>query len=267
MSNAFWVHNINPVFIQIGSFQVLYYGLFFAAAMIQGAYFWTGQIVRSGRRVSDAFPLIWMGILGIFIGGRIVDVLFYRFEQFLDDPLILITLGRGGFASHGSTIGILAALWFYAKRYKMPYLEALDRFALSVPLATSLVRMGNFFNSEIVGRPADVPWAVIFSQYDRIVGMPPTPRHPSQLYEVAIGISVFLILYLTDRKFGEARPRGLMTGLLLISYFTLRFIVEFFKTYQVLDPSLPLTMGQFLSLPFVLAGGVIFIHALRRPGR
>ncbi len=264
MADVFWVHNIDPVFIKIGSFQIRYYGLFFAAAMLQGAYFWIRQIVRSDRPVSDALPLIWMAIFGVIIGGRIVHVLFYRFGQFMDDPLILITLGRGGFASHGSAAGILAALYLYGKRYNMPYLETLDRCSLSIPLATTLVRLGNFFNSEIVGRSTEVPWAVIFSRFDRMLALPLTPRHPSQLYEAAIGVVVFLIIYLTDRRLGETSPRGLISGLLLISYFTLRFCVEYFKTYHVLDPSFPLTMGQMLCIPFVLAGSVIFTRALGR---
>ena len=232
--------------------------------MLQGAYFWTRQIVRSGRRVSDALPLIWMGIFGVIIGGRIVHVLFYRFGEFLSDPLILITLGRGGFASHGSAAGILVALYLYGKRYNMPYLETLDRCSLSIPLATTLVRLGNFFNSEIVGRPSDVPWAFIISRFDRMHGLPLTPRHPSQLYEAAAGTVVFLIIYLTDRKLGETSPHGLLSGVLLISYFTLRFCVEFFKAYHVLDPSFPLTMGQMLCIPFILAGWALVVRALRR---
>jgi prolipoprotein diacylglyceryl transferase len=263
MSGTYWVQAIDPVFLKIGSFQIQYYGLFFAAAMLQGGYFWTRQIVRGGGQVSDALPLIWMGIFGVLIGGRLAHVFFYKFDQFVDNPLLLITLGRGGFASHGSAAGLLAALWIYSKRYKMPFLETLDRCSLPVPLATSLVRMGNFFNSEIVGRPTDVSWAVVFSHYDRMVGLPPTPRHPSQLYEATIGIAVFLVLYLTDRKYGEARPSGLMTGLLLICYFTLRFCVEFFKSYHVLDSSFPLTMGQILSIPFAAVGLALVIHALR----
>ena len=263
MSDTHWIHDIDPILFKIGSFQVRYYGLFFAIAMIQGAWFWIRQIVRSGRTVSDALPLIWMGIFGAIIGGRIVHVLFYRFDEFLSNPLILITLGRGGFASHGSALGLLAALWFYSRRFKMPYIEALDRFSLSVPLATSLVRMGNFFNSEIVGRPSDVAWAVIFPVYDRAHGLPLTPRHPSQLYEVGIGIVVFLILYFTDRRLGETRPKGLMAGLTLVSYFTLRFFVEFFKSPHVLSESFPLTMGQILSVPFAVAGLVLIIRARR----
>lgn len=263
MPDTFWVHNIDPVFLKIGSFQIHYYGLFFAAAMIQGAYFWSRQIIRSGRQVSDALPFIWMGIFGVVIGGRIVHVLFYRFDQFVSDPLILITLGRGGFASHGSAAGILTALWLYARRFKMSFLEALDRASLSVPLATSLVRMGNFFNSEIVGRPSDVPWAIIFNRYDRILDLPPTPRHPSQLYEATIGFVVFFILYWADRKLGEDRPTGFMAGLTLISYFTLRFFVEFFKSRHVLDASFPLTMGQILSIPFFLAGCILVTRSLK----
>lgn len=264
MQEVFWVHNIDPVVFHMGSFQIRYYSLFFAIAMIQGAFFWTWQIMRSGRRASDAFLLIWMGIFGVIIGGRVVHVVFYRFEHFISNPSILITLGRGGFASHGSGLGLLAALWLYARKYKMTYLEVGDRFSLSVPLATSLVRLGNFCNGEIVGRPSDVPWAVIFSRYDLMTGLPPTPRHPSQLYEVAIGIIVFAIIYLTDRRMGEARPQGLMTGLLLVSYFSLRFLIEFFKNPHVIDPSFPLTMGQILSIPFIVTGLAIVIYAHRR---
>ena len=261
MTDVYWIHDINPVLFEIGSFQVRYYGLFFATAMMQGAWFWIRQIVRSGRSFSDALPLVWMGIFGALIGGRIVHVLFYRFDEFLNDPLILIALGRGGFASHGSALGLLAALWLYSRRFKMPYLEALDRFSLSVPLATSLVRLGNFFNAEIVGRPSDVGWAVVFPAYDRAHGLPLTPRHPSQLYEAGIGIVVFLILYFADRKLGETRPKGLLAGLTLVSYFTLRFFVEFFKTPHVLADSFPLTMGQILSIPFALAGLGLIVRA------
>lgn len=264
MPDAFWVQNINPVFFEIGSFQVRYYGLLFAAAMLQGAYFWIRQIIRSGRSFSDAVPLVWMGILGAIAGGRIVHVLFYNFDKFCENPFMLVELGRGGFASHGSALGLLAALWIYSRRFKMPYTEALDRFSLSVPLATSLVRLGNFINSEIVGRPSDVPWAVIFPVYDRAHGLPPTPRHPSQLYEAGIGIVVFLILYFTDRKLGESRPAGLMAGLTLVSYFTLRFFVEFFKIRHVLADSFPLSMGQILSIPFALAGLALILAARRK---
>lgn len=264
MPDTHWIHSIDPVFLKIGAFEMRYYGIFFFAAMLQGAWFWIRQIVRSGRKASDAIPLIWMGILGVIVGGRLVHVWFYRFDEFLTNPFILVTLGRGGFASHGSALGILVALWLYSRRFGMPFLEGLDRFSLSIPLATSLVRMGNFFNSEIVGRPSDVPWAVVFTGHDRMLGLSPTPRHPSQIYEAGIGIAVFLLLYLTDRKLGETRPPGLMAGLILVGYFSLRFFVEFFKSRHVLADSFALSMGQILSVPFVLAGCILIMRARRK---
>jgi len=263
MENVLWVHQFDPVLLWIGSLEIRYYGILFAIAMLQGGYFWCRQVMRSGRRIEEALPYVWMGIAGVIVGGRAGEILFYKPYQLLNDPLKVFTTWRGGFASHGSALGALIALWYYSRSRNMPFLEAMDRCSLSVPLTVSLVRLGNFLNSEIVGRATAVPWAIVFSKYDRMMGLPPTPRHPCQLYELGIGIAVFVMLYLIDKRLGERRPTGLMVGLFLASYFSLRFCVEFFKEVGLLSPSSPFTIGQILSIPFAVTGWVIIAKIFR----
>ncbi len=260
ISHPVWTHNLSPVIFEIGPLQLRYYGMLFSLTILIGFYIWYKQIVRSGRDENDAYAFLWMVVAGIVIGSRLGHVLFYEPDRFFQDPLQILYVWKGGLASHGAAVGILLALWTYSRRYGMTMIEACDRFSMSVTVGATLVRIGNFFNSEIVGRATDVPWAIVFSRYDRMMGLPPTARHPSQLYEAAMAIMVFLVLYLTDRKLGEDRPEGLMVGILLAGYFTLRFFVEYFKEYQTLTSSFPLTMGQLLSIPFAAAGYIIIIR-------
>jgi prolipoprotein diacylglyceryl transferase len=208
-----------------------------------------------------------MGIAGVIIGGRVGSILFYEYSELLQNPVRVLTAWRGGFASHGSALGLLAALWFYSRRRHMSYLEAMDRFSLSVPLAVSCVRLGNFLNSEIVGKPATVPWAVVFVRYDREMRLPPTPRHPWQLYALCVGIAVFAIMYLVDRKLGERRPRGFSAGLLLALYFTSRFFVEFVKEAPSVIPAVPLTTAQVLSIPFAVTGWILVAGRIKAVSR
>jgi prolipoprotein diacylglyceryl transferase len=149
----------------------------------------------------------------------------------------------------------------FSLKYKLRYLEILDRMAMPSAVGAAAVRLGNFFNSEIVGRPTDLPWAVDFVRYDRMMGLPPTCRHPSQLYEFALGMTVLGSLYIADRVAGrEKRPLGLLAGLFLVLYFTGRFFVEFVKEYQTLSGNESfLTMGQYLSIIPVAAGIILLI--------
>jgi prolipoprotein diacylglyceryl transferase len=141
----------------------------------------------------------------------------------------------------------------FSIKYKLRFLEVLDRMAMPSAVGAAAVRLGNFFNSEIVGRQTDVPWGVQFPRYDDMMGLPPTVRHPSQLYEFALGMTVLLVLFLADRWAGkEKRPLGLLAGLFLVFYFAGRFSVEFVKEYQTLSDGL--TMGQYLSLVPFTAG-------------
>lgn len=263
VAKALWVHDLSPVLIAFGSVQIRYYGLLFAGALLTGYHFWRKQALRGGYSDDAADAFFWLGVAGVVIGSRLGHVLFYEPERFLSDPLEILKIWHGGLASHGATIGLLLALWYYSRRYKMPMLEASDRLSLSVAFGASFVRAGNFFNSEIVGRATDVPWAIVFNRYDRMIGLPPTPRHPSQIYEFLQCQFVFLLLYLFDRKFGEKRPRGMMAGIFLAGYFTTRFLVEFFKESQGIDDNWTVTMGQVLSVPFAVAGFVLIFTRMK----
>ena len=257
MTGTFWNHDLSPIAFHLGPFEVRYYGILFAAMLIIGSFIWRRQLFRAGRDEATANAFLWMAIAGIIVGGHLGNVLFYEPWRFIHEPMSVFFHWRSGFASHGSALGLLTALWIFSRRYKMPMLEACDRLSIAIPLGTSCIRLGNFLNSEIVGRQTDVPWAIIFSRYDSAMGLPPTPRHPTQLYEIVVGIVVFLMLFLIDRKLGEGRPRGLIVGVFFVGYFSLRFFVEFFKEYQVLSVPFPLTMGQILSVPFIIAGLII----------
>jgi prolipoprotein diacylglyceryl transferase len=174
---------------------------------------------------------------------------------------------KGGLASHGATIGLVLVLYLYARHLKLSKLEVLDRFSMSAALGALMVRIGNFMNSEIVGRVTDVPWAMKFPRciYDNHLPLERVPtRHPSQIYEVFLGLFVFLSLYFVDKRLKEERPLGLLASLFFLLYFAGRFVVEFFKEYQTLTPEKSfLTMGQWLSIPFVLLGACGVYWSLR----
>jgi phosphatidylglycerol:prolipoprotein diacylglycerol transferase len=256
------VWDLDPTLIELGPVTLSWYGVMFALAAIQGVLIFRHQLARGEGSPPPASPMLWMGLLGIIVGGRLVHICFYQFGELSHSPLHVLTSWRSGFASHGSTAGMLVALWFYGRRFGMPFLDACDRLAIAVPLGTSLVRVGNFLNSEIVGRPTDVPWAVVFSRYDAAVGLPATARHPSQLYEAALGVLVFVLLWFVDRRTTQRVP-GVMLGIIFIGYFSTRILVELVKEHQALPGSWPVTMGQLLSVPFVIAGAILIARARR----
>lgn len=241
--------------------EIRYYGVLFAAALFVGYYIMRWQFRRAGYGDDKAESFFLYAALGIIIGARLGHVIFYEPDKFFQNPLEIFKIWHGGLASHGTTIGVLIALWLFSRRHKIPYVEVTDRLSMSIALCSSFIRIGNFLNSEIVGRAWDGPWAVVFTRYDN------QPRHPSQIYEVLMSWAVFAILFLADRPLKETRPRGLMSSLLIMGYFTMRFVVEFFKEYQVdalIARGSPITMGQVLSIPFILIGLAWFIHAMRK---
>lgn len=259
------VWDIDPALLRIGPIEIRYYGVLFAMVLLGGFYFWQRTMKRRGWPDDVLYDYFyWMSILGIF-GARIGHCLFYETERYLANPVEILMIWKGGLASHGGTIGLIIGSIIYARIKKIPYLVVCDSTAWAAAIAATLVRIGNFFNSEIVGRVTDVPWAMAFPRshfHDML------PRHPSQLYEALLGATIFVVLYLIDRKYKERRPRGLMVGVFLVLYFFGRFMVEFVKEYQTLDPATsPLTMGQYLSIPFFLAGFVYLYFAWKDRGR
>ena len=268
--------DIDPVLIQLGPLAIRYYGLLFLGVFLGGWALFRWQIRRgylvhlpkfrqggateeeANKRMReaadvDASDIFMPGILGVLIGARLGHVLFYDLDRFLQDPLWLFQIWKGGLASHGATAGLLVSLYIYGRRHKQSYFEVLDRFAYSAALGSALVRLGNFFNSEIVGRVTDQTWGVRFVRYDHVIHKVPLDqvplRHPSQLYEFGLGMFVMLCIYLVDRLSGkEKRPRGALISTFFLVYFPGRMLIEQFKEFQTLAPDAGITMGQILSV-------------------
>lgn len=232
---------------------IRYYSLIFVAVFLGGYWLLNWQVRRGGGGDEEAGDFIVYGVLGVLIGARLGHVIFYDLDKALRDPAWIFQIWTGGLASHGAGIGLIVAMYLFTRRRGVAFLEGADRFAFSAALGATLVRLGNFFNSEIIGRATDQTWGVRFLRLGE-EGL--VRRHPSQLYEVALGLFVLGALWLFDRALGrERRPRGAVISLFFIIYFIGRFVVEFFKEYQTLDgTSSVLTMGQYLSIPGVLLG-------------
>ncbi len=252
-----FVWDIDPVIVFLGPLQLRYYGLIFASMLYIGFIIWRKQMLRAGYSLELAERFLIWGVLAVLIGARLGHCLFYEPERYLSDPITILYFWKGGLASHGATVGLVVSMFLFCKKYKLRYLEVLDRMAMPSAVGAAAVRLGNFFNSEIVGRVTDVPWAVDFVRYDAMMGEPATCRHPSQLYEFSMGLFVLLSLYLADRFAGkEKRPLGLLAAMFLILYFAGRFTVEYFKEFQTLEESV-LTMGQYLSIVPFTAGVIL----------
>jgi prolipoprotein diacylglyceryl transferase len=264
-----FVFDLDPTIIDFRSdlgidvpFQLRYYGIIFAAMLYIGFVIWRRQMLRGGFKpeVADRF-LIW-AVVAVIVGARLGHCLFYDPQRYLSNPIEILYFWHGGLASHGATIGLVLALFLFSLWHKFHFFEALDRFGMSAAVGAAAVRLGNFFNSEIVGRETDVPWSFYFVRHDRMIGVEPVCRHPSQLYEFALGMLVLLSCYLADRFAGkEKRPLGLVGGMFFLTYFSGRFFVEFVKEYQTLSDSV-LTMGQYLSIIPFLFGVFLVGYAL-----
>jgi phosphatidylglycerol---prolipoprotein diacylglyceryl transferase len=251
----FMTWNPDPEIFKIGPLAIRYYSLLFVACLLLGNKIWMMQSERLGYDLVIADKWLMWGVLAVVIGSRLGHCFFYEPAYYFSHPLEILKVWKGGLASHGATVGLIVTLWLYGRRYSIPWIETLDRMAIPVTMAATFVRLGNFMNSEIVGRVTDVSWAVRFPRHD---GVNALPRHPSQLYEAALGVAVFVILSLIDRAMPDnGRRRGVLTAGFFFLYFTGRFFVEYTKEYQSLHASFPFTMGQMLSVPFVLGGLVV----------
>ncbi len=291
LANIVWT--LDPVLIDLGAVQVRYYGVIFVLTMLGGFGLWWWQMRRAGYPKVVIESFITWGVLATIIGARLGHCLFYNADYYLEHPLEILYFWQGGLASHGATVGLITALLLFARRWKLRPLELMDRFTFAAAVGAAGVRLGNFTNSEIVGRVADVPWGVKFPFFDlpgkagfhnadavrsfwasaspaekeALLDLVPT-RHPSQLYEFSLGAGVLLLLVLIDRLAGrEKRPRGLLFGAFLMLYFAGRFCVEFVKQRHTLPEDSLLTMGQWLSIIPFTAGVVLVAWALiaRKP--
>lgn len=256
------VWNPDPEIFRIGPLAIRYYSLLFVAGLLLGFRFWMSHARRLGYDLVVADKWMVWGVVAVVAGSRLGHCLFYEPLYYLKHPLEILFVWKGGLASHGATIGIIVTLWIYGRKYRIPFIEGLDRMAIPTTMGATFVRLGNFMNSEIVGRVSDAPWAVCFPRYDDHGAH---ARHPSQLYEASIGLAIFGLLLLVDRLLPDnGRKRGILFGVFMSTYFTGRFFVEFFKEYQALSPEQSwLTEGQYLSIPFALAGYIGLTLALR----
>jgi phosphatidylglycerol:prolipoprotein diacylglycerol transferase len=217
------------------------------------------EIFRLGPLPIRWYSLGWLLAFGV--GFHLVRWM-YRREGKPEEDLETVAFWRGfrGLASHGGTLGILVSLYLYCHRHpSQPYLWLLDRIAAPTALGGFFIRMGNLMNSEILGRPSDAPWAMVFVRVDSV------PRHPAQLYEALSYLAIFFLLLWLYRRKGPALPRGLLTGTFFATVFGARFFIEFVKErHAAFEAGLPLSMGQILSIPIVVLGLGILFRSLRR---
>lgn len=252
--------NVNPEILP-GILPVRWYGLLFAGAFVAG-YLVLIRIFKhefkNPKQATDMLDKLAMyTLVATVIGARLGHTLFYEPAYYLANPIEILMVWQGGLASHGAAIGILIGVWLYSKKIRKPFLWSLDRLVIVVALGGAFIRTGNLMNSEIYGHATNLPWAFIFND-DGI------PRHPTQIYEALSYLAIFFFLhkYYWMKK-GQPKE-GYIFGMFLILLFAARFFIEFLKEVQVnFEESMALNMGQWLSIPFIIAGFVI-IYLQRR---
>lgn len=273
---------IDPVMFSIGPVSLHWYGMMYLVGFVFALWLANRRAAKpnSGWNKNEVETLLYVGFVGVFIGGRLGYVLFYNLPVFLNDPLYLFKVWDGGMSFHGGLIGVICAMIWFAKRTKRKFFQVADFVAPLIPFGLGLGRVGNFINGELWGRVTlDTPWAFLFptsrSADLQLVAQDPTtllpiiqeygvlPRHPSQLYEMLLeGVVLFIILNIFIRK---SRPVGSVSGLFLIGYGAFRIIVEFFRQP---DAQLGLfggvSMGQILSIPMILLGIIFMVWAYRQ---
>jgi phosphatidylglycerol:prolipoprotein diacylglycerol transferase len=251
----------DPVAFHVGPVAVRWYGLMYLVGFVLfvalGKYR-ARQNLLTGWRAADVDDMLLYGVFGVILGGRLGYVLFYKPLYYLAHPLEILSVWQGGMSFHGGLLGVLVALWLFARSRRKRWLDVTDFVAPLVPLGLAAGRLGNFINGELWGRVTDLPWGMVFPSAG------PEPRHPSQLYQFGLeGLFLFALLWLYTRR---RRPPGAASGLFLAGYGLTRFVAEYarepdsFLGYLALG----LTMGQWLSLPMFVAGGIMMRWAYRR---
>jgi len=261
---ALHIGPFNIAGIVIGPFAIRWYGLMYLVGFVLFVILGrkrARQNLLTGWHPRDIDDMLFYGVLGVILGGRLGYVLFYKPLYYLVHPLEIFQVWQGGMSFHGGFLGVLIGLWFYARKRGRRWLDVTDFVAPLCPLGLAAGRLGNFINGELVGRVTSDPWAMVFPQVDNL------PRHPSQLYELALeGVLLFVILWWYANRH---RPMGAVSGLFLLGYGTMRFIAEFAREPDNFLGFLAggLTMGQWLSLPMIIAGFLMMVWSYRRAGK
>lgn len=262
---SYIVWNPDPLIFDLGFYALRWYSLLFALGFILSYLILRGHFKKAGLEEEMLEKLTIYVVLATIIGARLGHCLFYDWDYYSDHILEIFLpvrfqpefrfTGFQGLASHGGIFGIVVAVILYSRKYKIDAWWIFDKLSLVGALAGACIRFGNLMNSEIVGKPADVPWAFIFVQVDNV------PRHPGQLYEALSYLLIFVILYYLTKH--SKREPGFIFGVFFVLLFTARFIIEFFKADQSdFEAGMILNMGQLLSIPFIIFG-LIMIYLKR----
>ncbi len=253
----------DPVAVHLGPLAVHWYGLMYLLAFLQ--LWWLGKRRLAARpelgvTEQGLDDLLFYGVLGVVLGGRLGQVLFYDPGYYFSHPGEIIAVWKGGMSFHGGFLGVLIAVAFWTRKHKVNWLSTMDFIAPLVPLGLAAGRIGNFINGELWGRVADpsLPWAMVFPQVDNL------PRHPSQIYQaLGEGLMLFIILWFYSRK---ARPTGAVSAVFLIGYGVFRSLAEYFREPDagIFGHSYLVSMGQWLSLPMILAGVIMLVWSYKR---
>ncbi|MFZ4412426.1 MAG: prolipoprotein diacylglyceryl transferase [Bacteroidales bacterium] len=252
--------NVKPEIFHIGGLSVRWYGLLFAMG------FYVGYLIMEKFFKKEEIPLPILDKLAMYmiistvIGARLGHCLFYESGYYLQNPIEILYIWHGGLASHGAAIGILFALFLFARKTKISYWWVLDRIVIVTALAGLFIRSGNLMNSEIYGHATNMPWGFIFVREDNLL----LPRHPTQIYEALCYLLIAAsLLWIYIKKQGKPLP-GMIFGLFLIALFSVRFVIEFLKETQAdFEKAMTLNMGQLLSIPFIIAGIFIFVLSIK----
>ncbi len=258
----------NPVALQIGPLAIHWYGVTYLVAF--GLFLiltrWRLKHLPYAHQTQVWQPaavedLLFFGVMGVVLGGRLGYCLFYKPAYYAQHPLEILAVWQGGMSFHGGMLGVILAMWLWSRRKQLPWMQVTDFIAPCVPTGLASGRIGNFINGELWGRPADpsLPWAMVFPQSGDNL-----PRHPSQLYQFGLeGLLLFVVLGWYARK---PRPTGAVSGAFLVGYGSLRFVAEYFRQPDDFLGLLALnfSMGQWLCLPMVVVGVVLWRLSLSK---
>ncbi len=257
-----FVHDISPELVRVGEYAIRWYGLLFAAGILLNYFFlrWVWKREKYGLERLDSL-VVYLAV-AMVLGARLGHVLFYNASYFWEHPLEILMIWKGGLSSHGAAIGVLVAYALWTRVKKVKFSKYVDAAIIAFPLTSGFVRLGNFMNSEIVGVRADGDFGVVFSRLGETFA-----RHPVQLYEAGVCFAVFAVLVVVYKKYYKKLPAMFLLNLYLGLYFIGRFFVEEWKDLHTLPADFPLSMGQVLSLPFIIASAIYFVWVYPRLGR
>ncbi len=254
-----FINNLDPIAFSIGPLSIRWYGLLFSFGFILGYIIMQIFFRQKNYKTEDLDKLLVYIFAGTVIGARLAHCLIYEPDFYLAHPVEIIKVWQGGLASHGGTIGVVIAIWIFLRKANYKFMELADMLCVPIALVCSLIRVGNFFNSEILGVPTHSDYGVIFARLGETI-----PRHPAQLYEAVAYFTIFILL-LGLYVFYKKRPQGFLLGLLLTLVFSVRMVIERFKVEQAdYSTNAIFNVGQLLSIPFILIGIAVIVYAIKK---